>query len=232
MLDRDEYYHVTQHVFDVLRENPFGYEVLLRHHTLTNPERLFEQAREQGKLVGLDILSIMKFLQSERPKNPEQKIFMNIFPSTLASQMVLEVFSWVQQHKIPNIVFELNESNEDETIWDSSTFLHHIQYAREAGIEIAVDDVGSGQATLSNISRIQPEYMKVDRYYGYHLAQSDEKKETVSTFIEFSAASKIHFVLEGVETKEDYEVAKQLGVPYMQGFYLDVPKPVRESIKE
>ncbi|KGX91021.1 EAL domain-containing protein [Pontibacillus marinus] len=229
MLDRDEYYHVVQHIFDVSTESSLGFEVLLRHQSLTNPETLFKKARKQGTLVELDLFSIKKFLQKNSPINHNHKIFFNIFPSTLVSSVIHEFFSWIQEEQVKNIVFELNESNDDQYVWDSYEFINNIQMFRQLGIEIAIDDVGKGQSNLKNIRNINPDYIKLDKFYGFNISDSVEKKDILSAFAEVSANSNIKLILEGIETEEDYETAKKLGISYMQGFYLDIPKPIKES---
>lgn len=230
MLDKGEYYHVVQHIFDVPDCQTIGFEVLLRHESLINPELLFQNARSQGNLVELDLLSIMKFLTTNHSTLQHSKVFFNIFPSTLASSKVQELFSWVEEMNEPNIVLELNESNDDQLIWGSRDFMENVQYARELGIEIAMDDVGKGQATLSNIKEIKPDYIKMDRSYGFNLARSEEKKQIVAAYIDFATSSRIPLVLEGVETEDDYEVAKQVGVQYMQGYYLGRPQTIKQVV--
>lgn len=232
MLDKDEYYHVVQHVFEASETESLGYEVLLRHHSLTNPEMIFKKARARGVLVELDLLSIMKFLQNKRKDPKDAKIFFNVFPSTLVSSRIDKLFKWIEEHPKENIVLEINESNDDYMIWESSEFIKNVKYAQQLGVEIAMDDVGRGQSSLTNIINVSPDYIKLDRFFGFNLSEKEEKKQMVSAFVNICDSSNISLVLEGLETKEDYEVAKELGVSFMQGYYLDIPKPISELANE
>ncbi len=89
-----------------------------------------------------------------------------------------------------------------------------------------MDDVGKGVASLQAIVELKPDYVKMDRYFAKHLAQSSRKQEMVRSIVTYCLNTDTKFVLEGIEIPEDLEMAKKIGVSIVQGFLLARPEPL------
>jgi EAL domain-containing protein (putative c-di-GMP-specific phosphodiesterase class I) len=97
---------------------------------------------------------------------------------------------------------------------------------RGSGIQLAVDDVGSGHSTLSRILRLRPEVIKLDRDLISDLATDPVRQTFVTAFVQVAAQTGSAVIAEGVETGIQAEILAQLGVDYAQGYAFGRPQPV------
>jgi EAL domain-containing protein (putative c-di-GMP-specific phosphodiesterase class I) len=94
--------------------------------------------------------------------------------------------------------------------------------------KIAIDVVGMGIACNQKIIEFQPDFVKLDKYFGIGLSQSKLKQMTVQSY-QFLCKGISKIVLEGIETLQDLQVAKELVVHIGQGFYLGKPGFIKSS---
>lgn len=119
------------------------------------------------------------------------------------------------------IIFEILESDyiEDFTIVED-----FVSQVRKFGCKIAIDDFGSGYSSMENILKIKPEIIKIDGSLIKNIDTSDESKTIVKNIINMSKELKSKTVAEYIHSKEVFEIVQDLGVDYLQGFYLGEPK--------
>lgn len=132
-----------------------GFEALLRSTSGQSPELIFRSARLAGQLYELDILSIQKavssFFSNSDNTSGAPILFINVFPSTLLHSAFLK---WINKLLVSysfvchRIVLEINETSEEEKMWDIGRLGRIIQNLRQLGFLIALDDVGSGAASI------------------------------------------------------------------------------------
>ncbi|MGP3561232.1 EAL domain-containing protein [Geobacillus sp. BK01] len=226
LIDRQQFEHVYQPLWDLFNWSIFGYESLVRVNGVNYVERLFQAAREEGCLYEFDLV----LLESSISQFPflEKKgrlLFVNVYPSTVLHhkfepflKRIIERFPYAKNR----IVFELNETKAEEDIWGDDGLKAAIQTMREYGFYIAIDDVGKGASTLQKIIELQPDYVKLDRYFAQGLASNEEKQKIVSLLADY-CGRKMVLVLEGIEKEVDLAQAKLLRVPAAQGYLLGKP---------
>lgn len=228
MIDRaDEVYHVFQPVFSVKHEKAIGFEALLRHNDAIRPDDLFKMARERGCLYFLDALSINKAIETFHGQT-DGYLFLNVFPSTLlASGFPQFLEETVSEYPIrtDEVVFEINETFIEEDVWNNPSFEKHIHLLRQQGFKVAFDDVGVGVASLKKIVEFQPDIIKLDRYFSTNLSRSEMKREIVNLSAAFCQSQNVMLILEGIENSDDFIAAKQMNVPYVQGYFTGEPLP-------
>jgi EAL domain-containing protein (putative c-di-GMP-specific phosphodiesterase class I) len=88
----------------------------------------------------------------------------------------------------------------------------------DLGIEIAMDDFGTGYSSLSYLRRYPFDTLKIDRTFINDVSESKEGRELVSAAIAMAHALGLSVVAEGVETREQLEILKELGCDHAQGF--------------
>ncbi|MBP1990186.1 EAL domain-containing protein [Paenibacillus eucommiae] len=235
LMQADSYYPVFQPLVQLMTGHVFGYEALLRSITNQSPETLFRAARAADCLNDLDILSIKKAISAYFTEttftSSAPLLFINVFPSTLLHPAFDEFLHEGLSHYPPldkRIVLEINEANEEDKMWEIRLLGQKIRGLRQSGFLIALDDVGSGAASLKKIIEYEPDIVKLDRYFGHHLSASRNKQKLISLFINY-CAGQTQLVLEGIEEPEDLETAKTLGVPVGQGFLLGRPDSLKLS---
>ncbi|AGT31788.1 diguanylate phosphodiesterase [Geobacillus genomosp. 3] len=226
LINRQQFEHVYQPLWDLFNWSIFGYESLVRVDGVNYVERLFQAAREEGCLYEFDLV----LLESSISQFPflEKKgrlLFVNVYPSTVLHhkfepflKRIIERFPYAKNR----IVFELNETKAEEDIWGDDGLKAAIQTMREYGFYIAIDDVGKGASTLQKIIELQPDYVKLDRYFAQGLASNEEKQKIVSLLADY-CGRKMVLVLEGIEKEVDLAQAKLLRVPAAQGYLLGKP---------
>lgn len=90
------------------------------------------------------------------------------------------------------------------------------------GFAIAMDDLGTGTATLDSLLKLKPNYLKLDKV----LTQSTATKDRNSLFKAFvDHASRINskVIVEGIETEEQLKASIQAGCHFGQGYLLGKP---------
>lgn len=218
--------HVFQPIYNLKTWEIYGFEILLRSRAFPNIEDLFRNSREKNQLNNLDMYSIKTALQNSSHLHSTQALlFINIFPSTIIQSSFLSYFeSVLKERKLlrKKIVFEINESKEEEYILESETFENTIKCLKDFGVSIALDDVGKEAASLKRIIELKPEMVKLDKYFSCNLSKSKEKQRLISFFVDYCYKN-YKFILEGLETEDDLAMSKYLGVEYGQGYILQRP---------
>lgn len=233
MLNKADIRHIYQPMWNLDGWKVFGYEALMRisNRANTEIENVFIEARMKGQLFELDTIAIESAIR-HFPLHilEEGLLFINFFPSTLMDERFLTfVMNLIDQYSIrsENIVFELNETIEEEHIWNLPEFKERMATLRDMGFKVALDDIGKGAATIQKIVEFSPDYIKLDRYFSENLSTSKEKQEMITLLIEY-AKQKMGLILEGIETDVDLAYAKMIRVPVVQGYLLGRPQRMDE----
>lgn len=214
-----------------------GYEALSRitcDSEIKNPEDLFNSAREFNYMWDLELLCRTKALESAYkfmipPFN--KKLFINVNPNIMHDDSFKKGFTkdFLKQYTIlpQNIIFEITERN---VIEDLIGFKSTVSHYKNQEYNIAIDDVGSGYSGLNLISDVAPDYIKLDMLLIRDINIDKIKYALVKGMVEFSKASNIKLIAEGIETYEELETIINLGVQYGQGYFIQKPDSVVKEI--
>ena len=218
---------VYQPLVSLVDGNVMGYEALLRGPQNTffhNPVNLFNYAEKTNQLLVLEKFAIKKSLSVHSDTLEEKKLFININPQTIHSlsfctdeiiPLLVELGVTPQQ-----VVFEITERT---GINDFRSFRESVDYYRQNGFQIAVDDAGSGYSSLQAISELQPDFIKLDISLIRDIDKTPYKRSMVETFLTFSEKTGSRIVAEGIETGDELDCLRELGVSLGQGFFLARP---------
>ena len=99
----------------------------------------------------------------------------------------------------------------------------NLKMIRQMGIEIEIDDFGSGHASIASLLQVAPQRLKIDRTLIQPIVGSKRQRELVKTIIEIGRMLDIRVVAEGVETAAHVPILKEMGCCYLQGFGLARP---------
>lgn len=215
-----------QPIYEIRDNVLLGYEALMRSekYRILDPLEVFHKAQLLGEYTILDRHLIIKAQQLFRDLK-EYSLFINIFPSNLLERDF--IFWWDRySEKFPNVVLELSE-NEYISNWQS--FMLIIKELKERNINIAVDDMGMGYSSLRYWIELEPEYIKLDRYYMIGILSDIKKQSLIESLINLVGDS-TPIVFEGIEDIETLKLAKDLGACYAQGYLLGNPSPISNII--
>ncbi len=118
------------------------------------------------------------------------------------------------------IVFELLE---DEDVKDIEKITQFISKVKLYGVRIAIDDFGAGYSNFERLLKYQPDILKIDGSLIKHIETDNYSLSVVKTIVSFAKEQNIEMVAEYVENKNIYEILKNLGVEYSQGYYFGKP---------
>lgn len=134
----------------------------------------------------------------------------------------VKVFELLEQHKeyASRVVIELLE---DESVKEFKTILAFIDRVKKMGVKIAIDDFGAGYSNFERLLDYQPDILKIDACLVKNIVTDAYSKNVVQTIVSFAKAQGIKTVAEYVESEAIYNIVKEMGVDYSQGYYFGKP---------
>jgi len=128
----------------------------------------------------------------------------------------------LEQCAIParSLVIEITEH---ERVEDHQTLAHAIRFLRQIGVAVALDDFGDGKSSLRLWAELQPEYLKMDRYFCHGIHLDGKKVQTVKAMLQLAEYFGSRVVAEGIEDTADLRVVRDLGVAFVQGYVTGRP---------
>lgn len=126
------------------------------------------------------------------------------------------------QNRYPAERLSLEITESAEVHFDEKT-LKQLDYIRETGISLSLDDFGIGYATFSNLRSLPVDVLKTDRSFINGIETDEYLRYTVQVMIQFAHAAQIRVVAEGVETEEQKDILTEMGVNMIQGYYYSKP---------
>lgn len=133
------------------------------------------------------------------------------------------------------LIFEFTEN---EQIADARHIQNIIAAYHEMGFTTAIDDFGAGHAGLGLLVQFQTDLLKLDMDLIRGIDKSEPRRVVVSGVMSIAKALGISVIAEGIETSDEYTVLRDLGVRYMQGYFLAkpgfqmLPMPIMGSFTE
>jgi len=106
-----------------------------------------------------------------------------------------------------------------------------LEAIRAMGITIAIDDFGTGFSSLSYLSKLPVNTLKIDRSFVVEMTAEPEGLALVSTIINLAHAFRLKVVAEGVETEEQSHLLRLLGCDEIQGFLYSKPVPAEAFVE-
>lgn len=212
-----------------------GFESLARAPKTTplrNPEILFAYASRKERLFETDLLCIKAALQEAKKLGLRgAKLFINTQPRSLTSPEFAPVVADLVAaagFKNSEIVFELTEQ---QTIVNPKAFANTLGKLRAQGFQCALDDYGVGFANLRLVQDLRPEYLKLSGYFCRDIHLDPFKQLIVRSTGDMCRVLGIPIILESVETAEELDVVKSLGIQFGQGYYFARPAPADDYLK-
>jgi len=225
---------VYQPIVDVGGMRQLGMEGLIRPvppAPFANPGTLFAAARAGEHLLELDLTCIETIVAGAAALPADQFLAVNISPATIESPSfsAAVLLSILARHEFPaeRVVIELTER---EPIDDLDRVRSTLEACRRAGIRIAADDVGAGNAGLRLLSELQFDVIKVDLGLVQRSATSAASSAVIESVVGLAARTGALVVGEGVEETAQLAKLGALGVNAAQGYLLGRPEPMPEVV--
>ncbi|MEK6719073.1 MAG: bifunctional diguanylate cyclase/phosphodiesterase [Chloroflexota bacterium] len=221
---------VYQPIVSLATGRPIGFEGLVRPAegaAFPDASSLFAAAEIADRSVELDLACIKIVAEGIRPDEPGAYLSVNVSPRTLESDLfqLSDFMSIFKRRGIQpdQIVLEMTER---ESVEDLDQLRRNVAACRKAGIRIAADDVGAGNAGLRLLSEIQFDILKVDLSLVQGGIVHDPSYAVLRGLQEMADRWGAIVVAEGVETPEQLAVLRRLGIGAAQGYLLGRPSAV------
>jgi EAL domain-containing protein (putative c-di-GMP-specific phosphodiesterase class I) len=183
--------------------------------------------------VQLDLLCLKAIFAAlaEHPVT-DHLMFVNLDPMTLEHpEFWNRIQPWLWDLSIPphRIVFEITEaySHHDRDLLEGNA-----RRLRELSLRIAVDDLGSGIASLAHMARLTPDFIKVDKSLVRNVHRHPYQAALLNALAVFAERMRVGYIAEGIETTEELQAVIDADVPWGQGFIFGEPEPLRFPLIE
>ncbi|MBR6094790.1 MAG: EAL domain-containing protein [Lachnospiraceae bacterium] len=209
----------------------YGYEALMRStgEMHITPQEILKCAEHINKLYDIEKTTfhgVLNHMENINDALRGKKIFINSLPAhQLEGADEEELFARLRMHP-DRIVIEFTEGSE----LDDEILTKREEDCERLGLEIALDDYGSGYSNVNNLLRYNPRYVKIDYMLISGIDSNARKRHFVQSIIGYANQNNIAVLAEGVETMAELRTVIGLGVDYIQGFYTGRPDlvPVAE----
>ena len=220
----DSFHAVKQAIHRLADERVVGYEFLTRALTgvFTMPDDFFRVSAETDILTLVDHHCLKVCLAAAAALPAPGRRHLNLLPSTLLNipvNHILDSFQGVS----PDAGYCL-ELSEQQVVGDPSPLVAPVAALKQAGIRIAIDDVGFGHSCLESLILLEPDVIKIDRHCVGGIAASAQAQNSLQLLLKIAHSIDAEVIAEGIETRADLEKLKALGVEYGQGYLWGRPE--------
>lgn len=217
-VQHDNFFHAACHpIVDAMHNTVVGYEFLSRgpRGPYHRPVDFFRIAMEESLLTTVDVRCFRVCAAASSEIDPLLWRHVNIYPSTLLNMPEETLARLLPDARPGTLCVELSEQ---QMLGDAACMRHHVEKLRAAGARIAIDDVGFGRSSLESLILLEPEVVKIDRKHVAGVGNDLGKRRSLQRIINAATSLGATIVAEGVESLDDLEVIRELGVRYAQGF--------------
>ena len=180
------------------------------------PSEFFRIATESDMLTEVDLTCAAVCMQEAAERKLSGRLHVNLFPSTLLDsdpERLLSIFPEKRNGETYCV-----EISEQQFIGDPGELKQSLSVLKDAGVLIAVDDVGFGRTSLETLLVLEPDIIKIDRHYIAGVADDRVKSHRLERMVDAVGKLGAELVAEGVESRKDLEVLSGLELPFVQGY--------------
>jgi diguanylate cyclase (GGDEF)-like protein len=220
---------VYQPIVEIPSGRVLGFEGLTRPTTesgFADPTSLFKAAEAANRTVELDIACLHTVVAGAQAMRADQLLTLNVSPRTVeAPQFAVEsLLAILSQYGIApgRVVIELTER---ETVDDIDRVQTNLASLQRAGLRIAADDVGAGNAGLRLLSQFRFDIVKIDLSLVQQGAENDSSHAVLRSMRDLAGRWGASVIAEGLETASQLQTVRDMGITAGQGYLLGRPAP-------
>ena len=205
-----------------------GVEALLRwtHHErgVIAPVQFIPIAEQTGLMDALGIFVLRRAL-ADAARWPGIYVAVNLSPLQVRDRRIVDVVRDALRDAAVAPSRLVLEVTEGVLIDDPEETIERIAELHALGVEIALDDFGSGYSNLGYLQRFSFDKLKIDRSFAFALGSSTNASVIVQAIVALGRALGMRIVAEGIETEEQRVLLRLAGCDEMQGFLFARPAP-------
>ena len=212
-----------------------GFEALMRWSRpgwgSVSPDVFIPLAEQSDLIFELGYLALRTAVREAaswcQATNPDQRpyVTVNLSPRQFYDpQLFRRITETLEIHELnpDRLVLEITEGS---AIRDIGSAVRIVARLREIGIALAIDDFGTGYSSLSYFTLLKPQILKVDRSFVKQAQEVPNGEDLLGAIITIGKSLDVMVVAEGIETRIQCDMLKNLGYKYGQGYLFSPPVP-------
>ncbi|KFI10784.1 EAL domain-containing protein [Vibrio coralliilyticus] len=200
-------------IYDTTSHQNIHYEALSRF-SVSNTQKFIETLIA-NKLLLLHTLLVIRIIFSTS-KALIAPLSINVCPSLLRGKRFSVLYEELKQYDCSYLTVEITEN---ASMYYTNEIYQNITRLKTLGCSISIDDFGTGNNNVELISKIKPDYLKIDREFVIGLKKDNKRIETLRQLIAMGKANQCKVIVEGVESADCAHLLTTLGAHIHQGFY-------------
>lgn len=224
-----------QPILDTRSHKIAHYEALLRirntNGKISSAGPLIPVAEKMGLIEDIDTL-VMELVVAELRRSKTASLAFNVSNVTTESHLWLDHLTALVADT-PDIgsrmVVEITETAVQRDLRKVAYFVAAVQ---SLGAQVALDDFGSGYTSFRQLKALSVDVVKIDGVFIKDIATNTDSRFFVKTLMDFANGFGLETVAEFVETGEIAKILIDMGVNYLQGYYLGKPENTRGWIAD
>jgi len=214
---------VMHPIYNLEDEREVGFEFLSRltPGSFEMPDDFFRLSLEANILTLVDHRCFKNCVAAAAALPPGIRRHVNLFPSTILDIPV--------QHLVDSLPPNGSrkdyciEISEQQIIGDPSYLAGTVDAFKREGVLVAIDDVGYGRSCLESVVLLEPDLVKIDKVCVNGIGRDESRTRSLKRLIKVANSLGAEIVAEGIESREDLDVLRDLGVKSGQGYLWGVP---------
>ncbi|MGO9325924.1 MAG: EAL domain-containing protein [Terracidiphilus sp.] len=233
-LDKRQFVLFYQPEVDLSTRRVVGLEALIRwqhpERGLIPPMDFIPLAEESGLILPIGDWGLSEACGQiqrwcrEDPENCAPRVCVNLSARQFAREGLADhVEALLRQSGVPSRLLGL-EMTESSLISDNGTPQEVLISLRRLGVSLLMDDLGTGYSSLHHLHSLPFDVLKIDRSFVSRMTGGSEQPlQIVRTIVELARVLGMDVVAEGIETREQYALLRELGCRFGQGFLFSRP---------
>lgn len=230
-----QFYLLFQPQFIASNQKLRGFEVLSRLNSKDSgnisPSVFIPVLEKNGDIVAFSKWvikeSIHQYLKTVTTLDEAPLLCVNVSTVQFRSPDFIDFLrETLKESKMPPEKLEI-EITESVIMYSADMVIKKLNEIHEMGIKIALDDFGTGYSSFNYLRLLPFDLLKIDKTFVDPLPNDVTGLNIIRTIINMAHGLKMEVIAEGVENKEQYELLRDAGCDFIQGYYFSKPAPLQ-----
>lgn len=206
----------------------FGYEALLRFRKkeggFLSPEEVLNVLTRQNLHAPFMQWLLHEGIKTARTLPSHITLSLNICATELNSVTVDSILRTLERMQCParQLCIEITETKAPPSF---KALAKQVLRLRSSGVNVSLDDFGTGHATLNYVAHVDLDCIKIDQSYIKGIDGCFEKQDILANMLDLIDVSDAQIIAEGIETFEEAECLQRMGLALGQGYFYGRPQP-------